>query len=123
MASLEGSRIDQTLRHAFAGAARCSRLSSTLEADQRELQGRGAIDDNGGHLDFLAAGYDTSPPSGNPLGSSVARQASAIAAMTDDHIAMRAGVARTVHDEGIADWFKPGRSRAREMRRALDNMR
>jgi len=56
------------------------------------------------------------------LGSSVARQASAIAAMTDDHIAMRAGVARTVHDEGIADWCKPGRSHAGEMRRALDNI-
>jgi hypothetical protein len=57
----------------------------------------------------------------------VARLASAITAMTDDHTAMHAGVARMAHDEGIADWFETvaitGRPYAGEMRRALDNMR
>jgi hypothetical protein len=50
--------------------------------------------------------------------------------MTDDHIATRAGKARTAQDDGFeetAGWFatmaKVGRSHAGEMRRALDNMR
>jgi hypothetical protein len=117
MASLEGSRTQTILIAAFSDAGRFDRLSRSSTA-----QGERAIEDNGGHLDFLAAGYDTSPPSGNPLGSTVARLAYVIAAMTDDHTAMRPGVARTVHDEGIADWCKPGRSHAGEMRRALDNI-
>jgi hypothetical protein len=132
MASLKGSLPDQTLRHAFSDAGRCNRLSwsSTREpmvAGRCTLaaQTLAAIDHNGGHLDFLVAGYDTSPPSGNPLGSTVARLAAAITAMTDDNTAMHAGVARMAHDEGIADWFETvamtGRSHAGEMRRALDN--
>ncbi|MGA3002687.1 MAG: rubrerythrin [Acetobacteraceae bacterium] len=134
MASLKGIRTNQNLRHAFSDAGRFYQLSpsSTREAivaRQRKFaaQEQAAADHDGGHLDFLVAGDDTSPPSGNPLGSTVARLASAIAAMTYDHTAMHAGVARTAHDEGIADWFetvaKAGRSHAGEMRRALDNMR
>jgi len=79
-----------------------------------------------GHLDFLVAGYDTSPP----LGSTAAALATAITAMTDDHTAMSAGPARTAYDEGFeetAAWCKTmaitGRPHAGDMRRALDNMR
>jgi len=130
MASLKGSRTDQSLREAFSDARRINRRSpsGTQEAivarrPSLAAQSHAAVDHNGGHLDFLAAGYDTSPP----LGSTVARLTTAIAAMTDDQTAMRAGVARTVHDEGIADRFETvaitGHSHAGEMRRALDNMR
>jgi hypothetical protein len=46
--------------------------------------------------------------------------------MTDDHTAMYAGVARTAHDEGIADWYetvaRAGGLHAGDMRRALDNI-
>jgi rubrerythrin len=78
------------------------------------------------HLDFLIAGYDTS----GQLESTVAELAIANAAMTDDHTAMCAGMARTAHHEDFeetAGWFatvaKAGRSHAGEMRRGLDNMR
>jgi hypothetical protein len=129
MASLKGSRPDQTFRHAFSDAGRCNRLSSS-STQEPMVRGRCTLAAqtqaaNGGHLDFLVAGYDTSPPSGNPLGSTVAWLASAIAAMTDHHTAMHAGVARVALDEGIADWFETvaitGRPYAGEMRRALDN--
>jgi hypothetical protein len=130
MASLKGSWNNQNPRHTFSEAGRFIRLSPgcTREAaadGQREFatlaHAQGDLGD--GHLDFLVAGYDTSPP----LGSTAAELATAIAAMTDDHTAMFAGVACTADDEGIADWFetvaKAGRSHAGDMRRALDNMR
>jgi len=123
MASLKGSRTDQSLRPVFSDAGRFNVVRQRKHA----THGHAAADHDSGHLDFLAAGYDTSPPSGNPLESTVARLATAIAATTDDHTAMRAGVACTAHDEGIADWFETvavaGHSHAGEMRRALDNMR
>ena len=116
MASLKGSRTQTILIAAFSDAGRFDRLSRSSTA-----QGERAIEDNGGHLDFLVAGYDTSPP----LESTAAELATAIAAMTDDHTAMFAGVACTAHDEGTADWFETvaitGRPYAGEMRRALDN--
>jgi rubrerythrin len=137
MASLKGGRTDQNLRPAFSDASRFNRLSPSCARDaaaesqrQRATLAQAATDHDGGHLDFLAAGYDTSPPSGNPLGSTAAALATAIATMTDDNIAMYAGPARTAHDEGFEEtavWFETvainGRSHAGEMRRALDNMR
>jgi hypothetical protein len=134
MASLKGIRTDQNLRPAFSDAGRVNRLAPSATQDasvadqrRRATQAPAASDHGGGHLDFLVAGYDTSPPSGNPLGSTAADLAAAVAAMTDDHTAMHAGVAGTAHDEGIADWFEieamAGRSHAGEMRRAHDNMR
>jgi hypothetical protein len=134
MASLKGSRTAQNPRQTFADAGRFNRLPPSgtrklVVARRRKLaaQGRVAVEGNGGHLDFLVAGYDTSASSGNPLGSTVARMVSVIAAMADDQTAMQAGVAYAVDDEGIADWFETvaitGRPHAGEMRRALDNMR
>lgn len=63
-----------------------------------------AVEHDCRHLDFLAAGYDTS----SRLRTLVAELAAAGAAMTDDHTAMFAGMARTAHDAGfeeIAGWF------------------
>jgi hypothetical protein len=125
MASLKGSRTDQSLRHAFSGTGRLNRLSAssaqaTAAAPVSPLRLRA------GHLDFLIAGYDTS----GRLGIKVAELATAGAAMTDDHIATRAGMARTAQDDGFEEtvgWFatmaKAGRSHAGDMRRGLDNTR
>jgi rubrerythrin len=137
MAPLTGSRNGQNTRPAFSDAGRFNRLARTYTREAA-AEGRpdGAqpaktrCDQDGGHLDFLVAGYDTSPLSGNPLGSTVAGPATAIAAMTGNQNAMYAGTACTAHDEGFeetAGWFemmaKTGRSHAGEMRRALDNLR
>jgi hypothetical protein len=129
MASLKGSRIDQSLRHALSGARRLSRLSpSCTRGTETDPHDGIAIPVRlrAGHLDLLIAGYDTS----GQLGIKVAELTTAGAAMTDDHIATRAGMARTAQDEGFeetAGWFatmaKAGRSHAGEMRRGLENMR
>ncbi len=136
MPSLRGSRTDHNLRHAFSDEGRFNRLyrdctQAASAEGERELAtlSQAAADRGagyaGGHLDFLVAGYDTS----RPVGNSAADLANEIAAMTDDHTAMYAGMARTAHDEGfeeIAGWFetlaKASRSHGREMRRALDKM-
>ncbi len=129
MAPLKGSRTDQSLRHALSGAGRSSRLSpSCTRGNETAPHHEIAIPVRlrAGHLDFLIAGYDTS----GLLESTVAELATANAAMTDDHTATRAGMARAAHHEGFeetAGWFatmaKAGRSHAGEMRRGLDNMR
>jgi hypothetical protein len=114
MASLRGGRIDQHPKHAFSDADRWNGPSTYCIRDAEDHRNsatlaQGAIGYDGGHLDFLAAGYDTSPPSGNSLGSTAAALATAIATMTDNNIAMYAGPARTAHDEGFEEtavWFK-----------------
>jgi hypothetical protein len=106
MATLKARRTDQIPRTTFSDACRLNRVDpgGTLEhacnvaapAQPNTLHGCG-------HLDFLSAGYDTS----TLFGRTVADRATAIAAMTDDHTAMFAGMARTAHNEGVEE--NPGR--------------
>jgi hypothetical protein len=129
MAPLKASRTDQSLRHALSGAGRSSRLASSFtrgSTSRARYEVATLVQPGTGHLDFLIAGYDTS----GLLESTVAELATANAAMTDDHTATRAGMARAAHHEGFeetAGWFatvaRAGRSHAGEMRRGLDNMR
>jgi rubrerythrin len=133
MAPLRGSQTDGNLRHAFSDEGRLNRLYLSFQ-QAAEAEGHGdlaavvrSMADGGagnarGHLDFLAWGYDTSAP------KPVAEFATEVTAMTEDQIAMYAGMARTAYDEGfeeIAGWFetlaKAGRSHARRMRHALEN--
>ena len=65
MASLKGSQTDQNLRHAFSDEGRFNRLPPSGTRDAAEqgqhefaAQVQAAADSDGGHLDFLAAGYE-----------------------------------------------------------------
>jgi len=133
MISLEGTRTNANLKHAFSDEGRFDRLYLNHEqaaeaAGYRGLAVLARISAGtgaryaGGHLDFLVAGQD----SATPTGTSTAEFAAAMTEMIDEHTGMYAGMARTAHDEGfeeIADWFetlaKAGRSAARRMRRAV----
>lgn len=111
MASLMDSRIDPNLGHAFSDGGRFNRLPASrvrgaaveglreCASDTRSNAGH-----DGGHLDFLFMGYDTS----SPLGRMATEQAMTIAA-TNDHTAMHAEMARVASDEcfeEIAAWRK-----------------
>jgi rubrerythrin len=134
MISLEGTRTNANLKHAFSDEGRFDRLYLNHEraaeaAGHRDLAvltrtsaGTGARY-AGGHLDFLIEDQDSAAPAG----TSTAEFAAAMTEMIDEHTGMYAGMARTAHDEGfeeIADWFetlaKAGRSHARRLRRALE---
>ena len=87
MASLMDSRPDQNLEHTFRDSGRFSRLAasrvrSAAVAGQRGYAAstRAKAHHDGGHLDFLFMGYDTS--------SQLGRMATEIASMGDHHTAM-----------------------------------
>jgi rubrerythrin len=139
MLALEGSRTNDSLKIAFSDEARFDRLylryeqaaeacgSRDLAAFLRSAARDGAACANG-HLDYLTES-DLSA-SLDPVGRSAGELTKVIAAMTEDHIAMYAAMARTARDEGfedIADWFetlaKSGRSRALRLRRVTENTR
>jgi rubrerythrin len=134
MISLEGTRTNANLKHAFSDEGRFDRLylnhEQAAEASghrglavlARASAGYGARY-AGGHLDLLIA--DNAIPA--PAGTSIVEFAAPMTDMIDEHTSMYAGMTRTAHDEGfeeIADWFetlaKAGRSHARRMRRALE---
>jgi hypothetical protein len=101
MASLIGSRTD---RDPFSNASgfscfsrRCNRDGAGTGQLEFAVRTPAAFDRDGGHLDFLVTGSDTSAQ----LGSTVAELAITIATMTDDHTAMFAGMARTAHNKGF----------------------
>lgn len=131
MLLLEGSRTDENLKRALLDEARFDRryLRHELAA---EAAGHGdlaallrAVAKSGaayasGHLDFLVANDELA--STTPTMKSTAELVATIAAMTDEHIAMYAGMARTAREEGfedVADWFetlvKAVRSHARRL--------
>ncbi len=133
MVSLEGTRTDANLKHAFSDEGRYDRLylahQQTAEAagyhDLASLS-RAAANSGAcyarGHLDYLVAGNSSVIPSR----TSAVELAGAMTGMIDEHTAMYAAMARTAHDEGfeeIADWFetlaRSRRSQAGRMRRAL----
>jgi rubrerythrin len=118
MLSLEGSRTDENLRRALLDEARFDRryLRHELAAEaagHRDLAvmlraaAKSGAAYASGHLDYLFAGDELT--STTPTARSAAQLASTIAAMTDEHTAMYAGMARTAHEEGfeeIAGWFE-----------------
>jgi rubrerythrin len=132
MLSLAGSRTDENLKRAVLDEARFDRryLRHELAAEaagHRDLAAmlRAAAKSGAayasGHLDFLVAGDKLA--SMTPTVRSADELAATIAAMTEEHIAMYAGMARTAHEEGfedVAGWFetlaKAVRSQARRMR-------
>jgi rubrerythrin len=138
MLSLAGSRTDENLKRAFLDEARFDRryLRHELAAEAaghrdmavmlRAAAKSGAAYASG-HLDFLVAGDELA--STTPTVRSAAELAATIAAMTDEHIAMYASMARTAHEEGfdeIAGWFetlaKAVRSRTRRLRGVAKQM-
>jgi len=132
MLSIVGSRTDENLKRALLDEARFDRryLRHELAADAaghhdlaamlRAVAKSGAAFASG-HLDYLFAGDELT--STTPTVRSAAELMATIAAMTEEHTAMYAGMARTAHDEGfeeIADWFemlaKAIRSNGRRLR-------
>jgi len=137
MLSLEGSQTDVNLRRALLDEARFDRRylrhEQAAEASgYRDLAAmlRAAAKSGAayasGHLDYLFANDELVCTT--PTGRSASQLADAIAAMTDEHTAMYAGMARTAREEGfdeIADWFetlaKAVRSHAWRLRGIADN--
>jgi rubrerythrin len=131
MPLLEGSRTVENLKRALLDEARFDRcyLRHELAAEasgHRDLAAMlRAVAKSGaayasGHLDFLVANDERASTTPS---KSVHELAVTIAAMTEEHIAMYAGMARTAHEEGfedVADWFetlaKAVRSHARRLR-------
>jgi rubrerythrin len=132
MLSLEGTRTNANLKHAFSDEGRFDRRYLDheqaaeaaglfeLAAVSRAAAGNGVCFASG-HLDYLVADDRGSTPSG----MSPSDFAAEMTAMIDDHTGMYAGMARTARDEGfeeIADWFetlaKAGRSHTSRLRRA-----
>jgi rubrerythrin len=137
MLLLAGTRTDENLKRALLDEARFDRryLRHELAAEaagHRDLAAmlRAAAKSGAayasGHLDYLVAGDELA--SSTPTGKSAAELAATIVSMTDEHIAMYAGMARTAHQEGfdeIADWFetlaRAVRSHGRRLRNVVNN--
>jgi rubrerythrin len=133
MVSLEGTRTNANLKHAFSEEGLFDRrsLNHEMAAEavgfcefaelSRAAAGNGACFASG-HLELLLADDDCVVSSG----MSPSDFAAEMTTMIDDRSAMYAGMARTARDEGfeeIGDWFetlaKAGRSHALRLQHVL----
>jgi rubrerythrin len=138
MASLKGSKTEQSLKAAFAGESQANRryLYFAQKADVEGFNDVSAVfrstaeGETGhahGHLEFLEAVGD--PATGKPIGDTKLNLAASIAGETHEYTDMYPGMAKTAREEGfdeIADWFetlaKAEKSHAGRFQKALDSI-
>jgi len=138
MASLKGSKTEQSLKEAFAGESQANRryLYFAQKADVEGFNDVSAVfrstaeGETGhahGHLEFLEAVGD--PATGKPIGNTQLNLAASIAGETHEYTDMYPGMAKTAREEGfdeIADWFetlaKAEKSHAGRFQKALDSI-
>jgi len=138
MASLKGSKTEQSLKEAFAGESQANRRYLYF-ASKADVEGyndvstvfrstaEGETGHAFGHLEYLELCGD--PATGEPIGPTEENLRSAIAGETYEYTDMYPGMAKTAREEGfdeIADWFetlaKAERSHANRFQKALDNL-
>jgi len=138
MASLKGSKTEESLKAAFAGESQANRryLYFAQKADVEGFNDVSAVfrstaeGETGhahGHLEFLDAVGD--PATGKPIGDTKLNLAASIAGETHEYTDMYPGMAKTAREEGfdeIADWFetlaKAEKSHAGRFQKALDSI-
>jgi len=138
MASLNGTKTHENLKHAFAGESQANRryLYFARVADVEgypDIAGlfrdtaEGETGHAHGHLDFLKEVGD--PATGEPFGSTAINLQSAIAGETYEYTEMYPGFARAAREEGfeeIAEWFevlaRAEKSHAGRFKRGLETM-
>jgi rubrerythrin len=138
MASLKGSKTEESLKAAFAGESQANRryLYFAQKADVEGFNDVSAVfrstaeGETGhahGHLEFLEAVGD--PATGKPIGDTKLNLAASIAGETHEYTDMYPGMAKAARDEGfdeIADWFetlaKAERSHANKFQKTLDTI-
>ena len=138
MASLKGTKTHESLKEAFAGESMANRRYLYF-ARKAELEGFAEVKDlfedtakgeTGhafGHMDYLVEAAD--PATNEPIGTTDANLASAVAGETYEFTAMYPGFAKTAREEGfdeIADWFatlaRAEKTHAGRFKKALDSL-
>ena len=138
MATLKGSKTEQSLKAAFGGESMANRryLYFAQKADVEGYNDVSAVfrstaeGETGhahGHLEYLEQCGD--PATGLPFGDTKANLKSAIAGETHEYTDMYPGMAKTAREEGfgeVADWFetlaKAERSHANRFTKALNDL-
>ena len=138
MATLKGSKTEQSLKAAFGGESMANRryLYFAQKADVEGYNDVSAVfrstaeGETGhahGHLEYLEQCGD--PATGLPFGDTKANLKSAIAGETHEYTDMYPGMAKTAREEGfgeVADWFetlaKAERSHAHRFTKALNDL-
>ncbi|HET7406451.1 MAG TPA: rubrerythrin family protein [Mycobacteriales bacterium] len=139
MASLKGTKTHESLKEAFAGESMANRRYLYF-ARKAELEGFAEVKDlfedtakgeTGhafGHMDYLVEAAD--PATNEPIGTTDANLASAVAGETYEFTAMYPGFAKTAREEGfdeIADWFstlaRAEKTHAGRFQKTLDRLR
>jgi rubrerythrin len=138
MATLKGSKTEQSLKDAFGGESMANRryLYFAQKADVEGYNDVSAVfrstaeGETGhahGHLEYLEQCGD--PATGLPFGDTKANLKSAIAGETHEYTDMYPGMAKTAREEGfgeVADWFetlaKAERSHAIRFTKALNDL-
>ena len=136
MASLNGTKTHENLKHAFAGESQANRryLYFARVADVEgypDIAGlfrdtaEGETGHAHGHLEYLETVGD--PATGLPIGPTQLNLKASIAGETHEYTDMYPGMAKAARDEGfeeVADWFetlaKAERSHANRFQKALD---
>ena len=135
MPSLNGTKTEQNLKHAFAAESQANRryLCFAQKADVEGFNDLAAVFRSTaegktghahGHLEYLEEVGD--PATGKPIGPNDILEA-AITSETHEYTDMYPGMARVARQEGfdeIADWFetlaKAGKSHVGRFQKALD---
>ncbi len=138
MATLKGSKTEQSLKEAFGGESMANRryLYFAQKADVEGYNDVSAVfrstaeGETGhahGHLEYLEQCGD--PATGLPFGDTRNNLKAAIAGETHEYTDMYPGMAKTARDEGfgeVADWFetlaKAERSHANRFTKALNDL-
>jgi rubrerythrin len=138
MASLNGSKTHENLKHAFAGESQANRryLYFARRADIEGYPDIGGLfrdtaeAETGhafGHLDFLKEVGD--PATGFAMGNTDANLKSAVEGETYECTQMYPGFARTAREEGfteVSEWFetlaRAEKSHAGRFQKGLDNL-
>ncbi|MGH8242601.1 MAG: rubrerythrin family protein [Steroidobacteraceae bacterium] len=136
MPSLNGTKTEQNLKHAFAAESQANRryLCFAQKADVEGFNDLAAVFRSTaegktgharGHLEYLEEVGD--PATGKPIGPTGDILKAAIASETHEYTDMYPGMARVARQEGfdeIADWFetlaKAGKSHVGRFQKALD---
>jgi rubrerythrin len=138
MASLNGTRTHESLKHAFAGESQANRRCLCF-ARRADIEGYPEIGDlfrdtaeaeTGhafGHLDFLKDVGD--PATGFAMGNTDANLKSAVEGETYEYMQMYPGFARAAREEGfteVSEWFetlaRAEKSHAGRFQKGLDNL-
>ena len=138
MPSLKGTKTEQNLKDAVAGASQANRryLCFARKADIEGYKDLAAVFRSTaegktghahGHLEYLEEVGD--PVTGKPVGPTGDILKAAIASEIDEYTDLYPGMARVARQEGfdeIADWFetlaKAGKSHVGRLRKAFDTL-